>query len=83
MKDQNARNAFLDGKKTNDQIDVRNIQMAKNIIARYGWPGERLVGLMGAPAAWLLVQHADHDRKFQKDCHALLKVAVENNDAQA
>ena len=83
MNDQKARNAFLNGKKWNDEIDIANTQTMKHIIARYGWPGERLVGLMGAQASWLLVQHADHDREFQKQCHALLEAAVQNNDAQS
>jgi hypothetical protein len=37
---------------------------------------------MGAQAAWLLVQHADLDRAFQKQCLRLLETAVKNKDAE-
>jgi hypothetical protein len=66
-----------------NQVDYHNTQVMKEIIAEYGWPGETLVGTMGAQAAWLLVQHADHDREFQKQCHHLLETAVKSDEAQA
>ncbi|RPI92451.1 MAG: hypothetical protein EHM40_12990 [Chloroflexi bacterium] len=81
--DQHERQAFLNGKPWNNQIDRRNTQIMKKIVAQYGWPGEKQVGQLGAQAAWLLVQHADHDRAFQKQCHSLLAEAVKRNDAQA
>jgi len=81
--DQRARRAFFDGKPFDNQIDQRNTRAMKKIIDQYGWPGEKLVGQMGSQAAWLLVQHADHDREFQKRCHGLLEAAVKKNDAQA
>lgn len=73
----------MTGKSWDNQVDRRNTQAMKKIIARYGWPGEKLVGPLGAQAAWLLVQHADHDRAFQKECHDLLAEAVKREDAQA
>lgn len=81
--DQRARQAWLNGRKWNSQVDYRHTQAMKQIIAQYGWPGEKLVGPMAAQAAWLLVQHADHDREFQKQCHRLLESAVKCGDAQA
>jgi hypothetical protein len=81
--DQRARQAWLHGRKWDSQVDYRNTQAMKEIIAEYGWPGEKLVGAMGAQAAWLLVQHADHDREFQKQCHRLLESAVTSGEAQA
>lgn len=81
--DQRMRLASLEGKPWDDQIDRRHTQTMKRIVARYGWPGEGLVGQMGAQAAWLLVQHADHDREFQKQCHRLLVAAVKIKDAPA
>ena len=80
--DQHARHAVLNDKPWDERIDHRNTRTMKQIIARYGWPGEKLVGQVGAEAAWLLIQHADHDRAFQKYCHKLLKEAVKQNDAQ-
>ena len=38
------------------------------IVAEYGWPVRRMVGQDGNRAAWLLVQHADHDVAFQRHC---------------
>ena len=73
----------MNGRPWDDQIRHRNARTMKKIIAHYGWPGEKLVRQMGAQAAWLLVQHADHDRAFQKECHRLLEDAVKRNDTQA
>jgi hypothetical protein len=81
--DQRARQGWLQGRSWDCQIDHHNTQKMKRIIAQYGWPGESLVGPVGAQAAWLLVQHADHDREFQKQCHGLLELAVKNGEAQA
>ncbi len=63
------------------EIDRANTLAMKEIIARHGWPGEGLVGKDGAHAAWLLVQHADQDRPFQKQCLALIEAAVRRKDA--
>jgi hypothetical protein len=82
-KDQHARRAWMKGGAGDKQIDHRNTLAMKQIITQYGWPGENLVGLMGAQAAWLLVQHADHDREFQKQCCTLLDRSVKNGLAQA
>jgi hypothetical protein len=63
-------------------LDQNHTQRMKQIVRRHGWPGEALVGPMGANAAWLLVQHADHDLAFQKTCLTLLESAVQRGDAQ-
>jgi hypothetical protein len=39
------------------------------------------VGADGAHAAWLLAQHADRDRPFQKRCLGLLQKAVKAGEA--
>ncbi len=49
-------------------IDAENTKWVKDVVAKHGWPGRSLVGVQGAQHAWLLVQHADHDRPFQKQC---------------
>ena len=63
------------------KVDKQNTAKIKKIIARYGWPGENLVGKKGSRSAWLIVQHATHNLKFQKRCLKLLKVAVEKGEA--
>lgn len=64
-------------------IDRRNTARMKEIIQKHGWPGKSLVGDDGASAAWLLVQHADQDRAFQKRCLTLLERAVKAQEASA
>jgi hypothetical protein len=65
------------------EIDRRNTARLKEILDRHGWPGKTLVGTQAAHAAWLLVQHADHDLPFQKRCLALLAEAVTRGEAVA
>lgn len=62
-------------------IDTQNGQRLKTIVSQYGWPGVSLVGLDGASAMWLLVQHQDKDVDFQKECLELLKKAVARHEA--
>ncbi len=63
------------------EIDRANTERMKEIVERYGWPTNRRVGEDGAQAAWLLVQHADRDRDFQRDCLPLLAAAAERGEA--
>jgi hypothetical protein len=64
--------------------DRKNLLWLKGVVAKHGWPGKSLVGPRGARDAWLLVQHADSDRDFQKAClakmEALPKGEVEPRD---
>lgn len=57
------------------EIDAENTRKLKNVIARYGWPTNSLVGEDGARAAWLIAQHTP-DVSFQKKCLPLLRKAV-------
>jgi hypothetical protein len=63
-------------------IDVQNTAWMKEIVDKYGWPGKSLIGEDGAQKAWLMVQHADHDRAFQKRCLQLLETAVKKGEAK-
>lgn len=67
-------------KKQIEDIDCNNTNKMKRIIAEYGWPTIGLVGKKASHAAWLLVQHADHDLEFQKRCLELMK---QTNDVKA
>lgn len=62
-------------------VDKKHNKLLKEIISEFGWPGIRLVGLKGASAMWLLVQHQDLDPLFQKKCLNLLKSAVQTQEA--
>jgi hypothetical protein len=88
--DQGARNALIQSKFKDEAartrvraIDTRSTARMKQVVARYGWPGYRLVGKDGANAAWLLVQHADRDPAFQKLCVAQMERAVKLGDADS
>jgi hypothetical protein len=50
------------------KIDADNCQWLKNAVERYGWPGRTLVGQDGERAAFLIIQHANADLAFQKNC---------------
>jgi hypothetical protein len=65
------------------KIDADNRVWLKGVIDQDGWPGIARVGKDGAHAAWLMVQHADADRPFQKKCLGLLERAVAAKDAAA
>ncbi|WPB79344.1 DUF6624 domain-containing protein [Archangium violaceum] len=57
-------------------IDIKNTARMKEIVAQVGWPTKTLVGERGAKSAWLLVQHADLDVAFQRQCLPLLEKSV-------
>ncbi len=61
--------------------DAENLPWLKQVIAEAGWPTASLVGEDGALAAWLLVQHADRDPRFQRQCLGLLTAAAEQGEA--
>ena len=49
-------------------IDVEHTQRMKEMVEQIGWPTRSKVGGHASEMAWLLVQHADHDRAFQQRC---------------
>ncbi len=63
------------------EVDAANLPWLKDVIARIGWPGRSVVGDDGAEAAWLLAQHADRDRAFQRQCLDLLTAAADLGEA--
>lgn len=54
-------------------VDSANTARMREIVAEHGWPGSSLVGADAASGAWILVQHADRDRPFQKECLKLMQ----------
>jgi hypothetical protein len=55
------------------EIDSANTARMKEIVKQYGWPGPELVGVDGTEAAFMLVQHAEH--QFQKEMLPLVETA--------
>lgn len=64
-----------------EAADAQHTARMKEIVKAHGWPGKSLVGDDGAFAAWLLVQHADRDIAFQKECLVLIEKAVKSGEA--
>lgn len=79
--DQRVRQIAISERNWNmlQEIDQKHAPRLKEIIEEFGWPGISLVGLEGAEAMWLLVQHQDLD--FQKQCLLLVKEAVDKQEA--
>lgn len=82
--DQAVRKAlFVDGPKPSpekieklNEVDRDNTAWLKGVIAKHGWPGRTLVGERATKGVWLMVQHADLDRPFQRECLTLLEKAL-------
>jgi hypothetical protein len=80
VKDQEMRkralenNGIIDGDEF-ETVDQRNTERMKEIVERIGWPTISKVGEDVSNDAWLIVQHADHDVEFQKQCLTLMKAA--------
>jgi hypothetical protein len=62
------------------QIDEENTRWLKDLVAKRGWPSRSMFGASGSHDAWLLVQHADRDQKFQRQCLDLMKPLVAKNE---
>ncbi|OGZ96396.1 MAG: hypothetical protein A2679_00040 [Candidatus Sungbacteria bacterium RIFCSPHIGHO2_01_FULL_54_26] len=58
---------------------MENTERLKKIIAKYGWPTIDLVGEKASRNAWLIIQHADHNVRFQKKCLALMQEIYQRN----
>lgn len=81
--DEKAKSNLEAATKATQAIDTQNRAWLKDLINKGGWPGRSRVGRDGTHAAWLLVQHADSDREFQKKCLELLEKAVAAKEAEA
>jgi hypothetical protein len=72
--DQVMREAAIDKSAPWDySLDNKHTKKLKQIVAEYGWPTIPRVGVEASNDAWLIAQHADHDRAFQKQCLEILK----------
>lgn len=58
-----------------DSLDRVHTERLREMIDRIGWPTRAKVGFKAAQAAWLLAQHADHDRDLQRRCLELMRAA--------
>jgi hypothetical protein len=65
------------------KADNENTSWLKELVENRGWPTRTLVGKDGANAAWLLIQHADADPKFQRKCLDLMVTLPRQEVSQA
>ena len=75
MSNQPNSNAQVDQSTLITQLtatDKANTEWLEKQIELHGWLGKSLVGKEAAHHAWLLVQHADRNPKFQKKCLRLM-----------
>lgn len=63
------------------QVDRRNTDMLKAVVADHGWPGPRLFGEDGSHAALWIALSSDHDPAFQRELLQHLAKAVRSGDA--
>jgi hypothetical protein len=54
------------------KADQKNTERLGEIVDKHGWPTKTLVGKDGSHSAWLLIQHADEQTKFQRKCLDLM-----------
>jgi hypothetical protein len=63
-------------------VDAAHMRAMKGLLKRCGWPMTSLYGQAASDDAWLLVQHADRDRKFQHTALLILEKAVARGEAR-
>jgi peroxiredoxin len=64
-----------------EAVDADDLKWLKSLLSRRGWPGHSVLGVEGAHNVWLMVQHTDKDRAFQRYALGLLEKAVKAGDA--
>ncbi|MGB3471316.1 MAG: DUF6624 domain-containing protein [Erythrobacter sp.] len=61
-------------------VDFGNTAWLRREVAKRGWPKQSEVGEKASNAAWLIVQHADHDPAFQYRALKLMEPLVEQRE---
>src|SRR5260370_27640988 len=64
-----------------EEVQLRQAERLKAIIAQHGWPGRSRVGEDGMVAAWFIAQHAIGDPAFQRRALELLREAHSKGEA--
>jgi len=85
-RDQELRRLVLKSNSNEQQIlelkelDRKHTMWMKSVVEKRRWPTISMVGRDGANAAFLLVQHADHDAAFQRRCLDLMQPLAERSE---
>lgn len=61
-------------------VDLENTSRLMQIVEEVGWPTKEMVGKEGAMAAWVILQHADHEPAFQEQMLERLRPLVAAGD---
>jgi Family of unknown function (DUF6624) len=64
-------------------VHTTNALRLQAILAETGWPTERIVGNVGAEAAWRIAQHAIGHPDFQRSCLRYLEEAARDGQVPA
>jgi hypothetical protein len=82
--DQKMRNdALADRIEWDETVDRDNTEYLRKLVETHGWPMQSDVGTDASQAAWLLIQHGDHDSAFQAHCLSLMKALPANEVSSA
>ena len=65
-----------------ETVDRANTARLKSLLQKCGWPIASRYGKEAGADAWLLIQHADRDREFQRAALPLLESAVRAGEAR-
>jgi len=66
--------------KKNSENDSVNMIKVADILRRYGWPGEEIIGWPGSSAIWAVIQHSTLEN--QEKYLPLMREAVKNGKAR-
>ena len=90
-KDQSVRNELTENKDSKlfpaiirrmQSVDRDNTAYLHQVIDQIGWPSREKVGSEASHDAFLMVQHADLDKPFQKRCLSLLLPYMDRGEVQ-
>ncbi len=61
-------------------VDARNRDRLKEIISEFGFPNRRLIGREAMNGVFIMIQHSDGDKEWQKSQLENIEMAVKNGD---
>lgn len=82
-KDQEMRRKVREGEPWDLELDKKHTERAKQIIEEIGYPTKSKLGDKASHSFWFLIQHADHDPHFQKECLELMRSLPKEEIEQA
>lgn len=74
------QDAMREAARSVDRVDEENTAELQAIIERCGWPTRETVGEEAVSAAFLVLEHADHDPELQRRYLGVLEAAVRAGD---